>query len=72
MKAVRINPSMLAVARDDELGRVAAPMLFAGAGAAVGLVAAPRAKKSPTASALVGVALGLGLYYWITALEKRR
>jgi hypothetical protein len=68
---MRRNPSALAVAREDPLGRVAMPGLFLAAGAAAGIVSTKITKSSTTKSALVGAALGLGLYVLLDVNDRK-
>ncbi len=68
----RRNPTAIQIAREDDLGRIALPMLAAGVGAAAGLLLAKRIGKSPTSTGLVGAAAGLALLSTINLVDKAR
>jgi len=68
----RRNPTALAVARQDPLGRVAVPMLATAAGATVGLLAARPLDKSPMVGGITGAIVGLVAYFAIDQLDQRR
>ena len=68
----RRNPSALAVARHDPLGRVAVPMLAIAAGATAGLLVAKPLGRSSMASGLTGGALGLATFLLVDTLDQRR
>lgn len=68
----RKNPSALQEYREDDLGRIALPMVAAGIGAAGGILLAKPLSKSPTAGGLVGAAAGLTILTTINLIDKAR
>jgi len=68
----RHNPTALQVAREDDLGRVALPMMAAGVGAAAGILLAKPIGKSPTAAGLVGAVAGLIILSTANLIDKAR
>ena len=68
----RRNPSALAVAREDPLGRVAVPMFATALGSVAGILAAKPLGKSSMAGGLTGAALGLAAYFVVDTVDKRR
>ncbi len=68
----RRNPTALQIAREDDLGRVALPMMAAGVGAAAGLLASKPLGRSPTAAGLVGAAAGLIILSTVNLIDKAR
>lgn len=68
----RRNPSALAVAREDPLGRVAVPMFATAVGTAAGILAAKPLGKSAMAGGLTGAVVGLVGYLVVDQLDQRR
>jgi hypothetical protein len=68
----RRNPSALAIARTDPLGRIAVPMMAIALGSAAGILAAKPLGKTPMTGGLVGAAAGLAAFLLVDQVDQRR